>query len=65
MMELVPRPSDLFFSAVGRACPDPTRREFLALLAPALLTAAAPALSIAHYKSSPTAPDGIAEEARG
>ena len=27
-------------------------------------TPSAPALSIAHYKSTPTAPDGIAEEAR-
>ena len=40
------------------------RREFIALLAPALLPASAPALSIAHYKSSPAAADGIAEEAR-
>jgi uncharacterized protein (DUF362 family) len=40
------------------------RRGFLGLLAPALLPAAAPALSIAHYRSSPAAPDGIAEEAR-
>ncbi len=34
------------------------------LLAPALLWAAPPALAIARYKTSPTAPDGIAEEAR-
>ena len=40
------------------------RREFIALLGPALLPATAPALSIAHYKSSPAAADGIAEEAR-
>ena len=48
------------------------RRDFVksaaaagvALLGPRRLEAAAPALAIARYKSSPTAPDGIAEEAR-
>jgi len=44
------------------------RRQFLKACTAAgglgSLTAAAPALSIARYKSSPTAPDGIAEEAR-
>ena len=52
------------FSGQGEAVMELGRRQFLALLAPALLPAAAPALSIAHYKSSPAAPDGIAEEAR-
>jgi uncharacterized protein (DUF362 family) len=36
----------------------------VALLGPRRLEAAAPALAIARYKSSPAAPDGIAEEAR-
>jgi uncharacterized protein (DUF362 family) len=36
----------------------------VALLGPRWLEAAAPALAIARYKSSPAAPDGIAEEAR-
>jgi uncharacterized protein (DUF362 family) len=45
------------------------RREFLKACAAAgvglkAFGAAGPALSIAHYKSSPTAPDGIAEEAK-
>jgi len=48
------------------------RRDFVksaaaagvALLGPRRLEAAAPALAIARYKSSPAAPDGIAEEAR-
>jgi len=48
------------------------RRDFVksaaaagvALLGLRRLEAAAPALAIARYKSSPTAPDGIAEEAR-
>lgn len=34
------------------------------ILQPALVQAAAPALAIARYRSSPAAPDGIAEEAR-
>ena len=36
----------------------------VALFGPQWLEAVAPALAIARYKSSPTAPDGIAEEAR-
>jgi len=48
------------------------RRDFVksaaaagvALLGPRRLEGAAPALAIARYKSSPTAPDGIVEEAR-
>ena len=46
--------------------PNLNRRQFLATAAaaPALLRAASPSLAIAHYKAPPTAPDGIAEEAK-
>jgi uncharacterized protein (DUF362 family) len=56
--------------------PDFSRRDFLkaatlagagtglGLAGPATVFAAAPAMAIARYKSSPAAPDGIAEEAR-
>jgi len=49
-----------------RATCRQTRRQFLAATAaaPAVLQAASPSLSIAHYKSSPTDPAAIAEEAR-
>jgi uncharacterized protein (DUF362 family) len=50
----------------------PNRRQFLAsaaaapglMAAASVLRAAAPSLAIAHYKTSPVAPDAIAEEAR-
>jgi len=45
------------------------RRQFLTsaaglTLSAGALAAAAPSLAVAHYKSPPTAPDGLAEEAR-